>query len=100
MVYFYENLFIMKEKNKKDGLQVLAPTVVKKSYKTFRGIAFLTVLCFLGLGCKKDPPNTDTNKDREYGYAKVVVDCAKKCHVSFGEPGKLNEFDVQADTAN
>ncbi|RZK13261.1 MAG: hypothetical protein EOO43_18195, partial [Flavobacterium sp.] len=51
-------------------------------------------------GCKKGklPPVEDKEEDY-YGYGKLTVECQKKCHVEFGEPGKMNIYDVESNKA-
>lgn len=55
------------------------------------------IAVFMFSSCKKDA--SSTNGDRDYGYAKIVIKCEKKCHVSYGTPDKMNEYDVEASTA-
>lgn len=46
-------------------------------------------------GCKK----SKIDDPSYYGYGKLTVDCEKKCHVTFGEGDKLNDFDVDGTMA-
>ncbi|MBL4678624.1 MAG: hypothetical protein JKY70_20875 [Mucilaginibacter sp.] len=61
------------------------------------GLALL-LLSTIITGCKKD--STPANGDRDYGYAKIVVKCEKKCNVSYVNPDNKNAtFEVTANTA-
>ncbi|GGH18096.1 hypothetical protein GCM10007352_28600 [Mucilaginibacter phyllosphaerae] len=52
------------------------------------------IIILTAVGCKKAD-----NEDRNYGYAKIIVKCEKKCNVLYGTPEKMNAFDVEASTA-
>jgi hypothetical protein len=58
-----------------------------------KGIIILTML-IAAVGCKKN-----VTQDRNYGYAKLTVECEKKCNVSFGTPDKMNAYEVEASMA-
>lgn len=59
----------------------------------FNKLALICLIVLAGAGCKK------VNEDRDYGYAKIVVKCEKKCDVLYGSAEKMNKFDVDANTA-
>ncbi|RVU02456.1 hypothetical protein EOD41_00515 [Mucilaginibacter limnophilus] len=59
-------------------------------------LLFLTII-FVG-GCKKTKLPVE-KEESYYGYGKLTVECEKKCHVSFGVPGKMNEYDVESNKA-
>ena len=58
-----------------------------------KNILIMMIVLLAAAGCKK----ADTG-DRDYGYAKIVVKCEKKCDVSFGTPDKMNSYTVEAST--
>jgi hypothetical protein len=59
-----------------------------------KGIAMLTIM-IAATGCVKK----SLNQDRDYGYAKLTVECEKKCNVSFGTADKMTAYDVDASMA-
>jgi hypothetical protein len=61
---------------------------------TMKKMLLLCVVVLAGTGCKKL-----ANEDRDYGYAKIIVKCEKKCNVMYGMPDKVNSFEVEASTA-
>ncbi|NCD67960.1 hypothetical protein [Mucilaginibacter agri] len=67
--------------------------------KKMRVLAILAIAPVLMAGCKKTQATSEEDPASYYGYGKLTVDCESKCHVSFGTPGKMNEFDVQATKA-
>lgn len=58
-------------------------------------LTILAIAPVLMAGCKKQTVVED-NPASYYGYGKLTVECEHKCHVSFGTPGKMNEYDVEA----
>ena len=78
----------------------MKPLTKSSAIKANMPIYGLSILLFsvtlLGYGCKSKLP---VEKEEYYGYGKLSVYCEKKCHVKYGEPGKMNEYDVEADTA-
>jgi hypothetical protein len=63
---------------------------------------FLLAVAILTLsslsGCKKNSP-AQVDDVSFYGYGKLTVDCEKKCHVTFGDIDKINDFDVDGTMA-
>src|SRR4051812_40611662 len=71
-------------------------SVAGKSLQLPLNITKLILICLVvlaGVSCKK------VNEDRDYGYAKIIVKCEKKCDVLYGSADKMNKFDVDANTA-
>ena len=64
---------------------------------TFKCMLLFSVVLLLGTGCKKN--KNVVNTDRDYGYAKLTVECAGKCHVSYGTGTTLSEIDVEKSQA-
>ncbi|MBD1363082.1 hypothetical protein IDJ77_04595 [Mucilaginibacter sp. ZT4R22] len=63
---------------------------------TFKSMLLFSVILLLSTGCKKDKATTT---DRDYGYAKLTVECAGKCHISYGTGTTLSEIDVDKSQA-
>ncbi|MDB5287324.1 MAG: hypothetical protein JWR05_2273 [Mucilaginibacter sp.] len=57
----------------------------------FGNIVLIIVLLSI-TGCKKQSVSTD----KQFGDAKLTVECAKKCHVSYGTADKLTEADIDS----
>ena len=57
-------------------------------------ISTLLLISFSVLGCKK----FSDNSERNYGYAKITVEC-KKCNVSFSNAGLETNYEVDQSTA-
>lgn len=64
---------------------------------TLKFITLLLVISLIGVGCKKK--ENSTNPDRDFGYAKVTIDCAGKCQVSYGTADKLTSLEVDRQQA-
>lgn len=64
---------------------------------TFKCMLVLSAVILLGTGCKKS--TNAVNNDRDYGYAKLTIECAGKCHVSYGTGTTLSEIDVEKSQA-
>ncbi|MEN0055486.1 MAG: hypothetical protein AAGC65_17550 [Mucilaginibacter sp.] len=64
---------------------------------------FLIAIAILTLsslaGCKKNKAASEVDDVSFYGYGKLTVDCEKKCHVTFGDIDKVNDFDVDGTMA-
>jgi hypothetical protein len=58
-----------------------------------KGIVMLTIM-ITAAGCKKD-----VTQDRNYGYAKLTVQCEKTCNVSFGTADTMTSYTVDASMA-
>jgi hypothetical protein len=97
-LYFYLKhiqINIMKSVKKELSSLNLVPSL-KSRCKTLsfrKGIIILTIL-IAAVGCKKD-----VTQDRNYGYAKLTVECEKKCNVSFGTVDNMTAYDVDASMA-
>jgi hypothetical protein len=61
-------------------------------------LILLSFALLSSVGCKKIS-NSTQEPGSYYGYGKLVVNCAGKCNVSFGEIGKMNVYTVEATTA-
>jgi len=63
---------------------------------TFKSIALFSVVLLLNSGCKK---SENTVADRDYGYAKLTVECPGKCHVNYGTGSTFSDIDVENSQA-
>ena len=82
-------------KNELSGMK-LNP-LLKKKYRLLpfgKGVVMLTII-MAATGCVKK----DLGQERDYGYSKVMVECEKKCSVSFGTPDKMNSYDIDSNTS-
>ncbi len=80
-------------KNLKHNLSTHFKTRLSKFNKSFffKSMALFSVTLLLISGCKK---NQNANKDRDFGYAKLTVECAGRCNVSYGTGTSLSEIEV------
>lgn len=69
-----------------------------RAFKRTQLLAVLFASIILATGCKKTKLPVE-EEEEYYGYGKLTVECENKCHVSFGTPGKMNEYDVESNKA-
>jgi|GEM_PF-3469151 len=86
-------------KNLRNNLNSLC---INGSAKFIQSIAFKCILLFsvvllLSSGCKKN--KNEVNTDRDYGYAKLTVECTGQCHINYGTGTTLSEIDVDKSQA-
>lgn len=58
----------------------------------FKSFTLLALIVLVSAGCKKKA--NVVNADRDYGYAKLTIDCAGKCQVSYGTGTTLSNIEV------
>lgn len=86
-------------KNLRNNLNTLCLTGSAKFIRSmaFKSMLLFSVILLLNSGCKKN--SNTTNADRDYGYAKLTVECAGQCHISYGTGTTLSEIDVDRSQA-
>ena len=62
--------------------------------KAFKFIVLLSIALSLNTGCRKDG-----NADQEFGTAKLSVDCAGKCRVTYTVAEAVNNADIEKTQA-
>lgn len=90
MTTFIKTVFYSRNNSSRTG--------VINSFKRAIPVIALALTFSLLSGCRKDKSSVDDNPSY-YGYGKLTVDCEKKCHVSYGVAGKMNDYDVESGRA-
>jgi hypothetical protein len=60
---------------------------------------FLIAISIFALSSLSSCRKNSVSAESYYGYGKLTVACEKKCHVTFGVPDKMNDFDVDSTMA-
>ena len=69
--------------------------MVTSKATAFKCIVLLCIVLCCNTACRKD-----TNADREFGVAKLTVDCEGKCHVTYTVADVVNNADIEKSQAS